>query len=66
MLTYCLFSGGRRFHRCCSPLSRLYDALCYVDTGTAVEEGPDGPSVLAHVQAVAAWLEKPLVVHVRR
>lgn len=60
--TYCLFSGGGDStavaHRC----HALYDALCYVDTGTAVEEGPDGPSVLAHVKTVAAWLEKPLVV----
>lgn len=60
--TVCLFSGGSDStavaHRC----HALYDALCYVDTGTAVEEGPGGPSVLAHVQAVAAWLEKPLVV----
>lgn len=60
--TYCLFSGGGDStavaHRC----HAQYDALCYVDTGTAVEEGPDGPSVLAHVRSVAAWLEKPLVV----
>ena len=60
--TYCLFSGGSDStalaHRC----HPHYDALCYVDTGTAAEEGPGGPSVLAHVQAVAAWLEKPLVV----
>ncbi len=60
--TYCLFSGGSDStvlaHRC----HPHYDALCYVDTGTAAEEGPGGPSVLAHVQGVAAWLEKPLVV----
>ncbi len=59
--TYCLFSGGNDStvlaHRC----HDHYDALCYVDTGTAVEEC-NGPSVLAHVQTVAALLDKPLVV----
>jgi 3'-phosphoadenosine 5'-phosphosulfate sulfotransferase (PAPS reductase)/FAD synthetase len=52
--SYCLFSGGNDStvlaHRC----REHYDALAYIDTGTAI------PGVRDFVERYAAWLEKPL------
>jgi 3'-phosphoadenosine 5'-phosphosulfate sulfotransferase (PAPS reductase)/FAD synthetase len=52
--TYCLFSGGNDStvlaHRC----RDQYDALAYIDTGTAI------PGVRDFVEAYAAWVDKPL------
>lgn len=62
--TYCLFSGGTDSgvlaHRC----RRHYDALLYIDTGTAIPstEAPAITGVEDHVRAFAEWLEKPLVI----
>jgi 3'-phosphoadenosine 5'-phosphosulfate sulfotransferase (PAPS reductase)/FAD synthetase len=54
---YCLFSGGNDSsvlaHRC----REHYDALCFIDTGTAV------PGVIEHVRAYADWIGKPLKVY---
>jgi 3'-phosphoadenosine 5'-phosphosulfate sulfotransferase (PAPS reductase)/FAD synthetase len=54
--TYCLFSGGNDSgvlaHRC----RRSYDALAFIDTGTAI------PGVADFVRDYAEWLEKPLIV----
>ena len=61
LTTVCMLSGGNDSmavaHRC----REHYDALFYIDTGTAVEEGPR-LSVAAHVRRAADWLGKPLVV----
>lgn len=55
--TFCLFSGGGDSavlaHRCRDD----YDALVFIDTGTAV------PGVVEHVERFAAWLDKPLKVY---
>lgn len=60
--TYCMFSGGNDSmavaHRCRDD----YDALFFIDTGTGVDEGESGPSIVRHVQQAAAWLGKPLVM----
>jgi 3'-phosphoadenosine 5'-phosphosulfate sulfotransferase (PAPS reductase)/FAD synthetase len=54
--TFCLFSGGRDSlavaHRC----REHYDALAFIDTGTAV------PGVRDFVVETASWLGKPLRV----
>lgn len=54
--TYCLFSGGGDSsvvaHRC----RDAYDALVFIDTGTAV------PGVVEFVQSFAAWIKKPLII----
>jgi pimeloyl-ACP methyl ester carboxylesterase len=53
----CLFSGGGDSavlaHRC----RDAYEALVFIDTGTAV------PGVREHVERFAAWLDKPLRVY---
>jgi 3'-phosphoadenosine 5'-phosphosulfate sulfotransferase (PAPS reductase)/FAD synthetase len=55
--TFCLFSGGGDSavlaHRCRDD----YEALVFVDTGTAV------PGVREHVERFAGWLDKPLKVY---
>lgn len=55
--TFCLFSGGNDStvlaHRC----RDAYDALVFIDTGTAV------PGVVEHVRSMAAWLDKPLRIY---
>jgi 3'-phosphoadenosine 5'-phosphosulfate sulfotransferase (PAPS reductase)/FAD synthetase len=55
--TFCLFSGGGDSavlaHRC----RDAYEALVFIDTGTAV------PGVREHVERFAAWLDKPLRVY---
>lgn len=55
--TFCLFSGGGDSavlaHRCRDD----YEALVFIDTGTAV------PGVCEHVERFAAWLGKPLKVY---
>jgi 3'-phosphoadenosine 5'-phosphosulfate sulfotransferase (PAPS reductase)/FAD synthetase len=55
--TLCLFSGGGDSavlaHRC----RDAYEALVFIDTGTAV------PGVREHVERFAAWLNKPLRVY---
>lgn len=55
--SYCLFSGGNDSsvlaHRC----RDRYDALAFIDTGTAV------PGVREFVAEFAEWLGKPLVVY---
>lgn len=55
--TYCLFSGGGDSavlaHRC----REDYAGLIFLDTGTAL------PGVVEHVEAFAAWLDKPLRVY---
>jgi 3'-phosphoadenosine 5'-phosphosulfate sulfotransferase (PAPS reductase)/FAD synthetase len=55
--TFCLFSGGNDSgvlaHRC----RDLYDSLCFIDTGTAI------PGVREHVEKMAEWLDKPLVIY---
>jgi 3'-phosphoadenosine 5'-phosphosulfate sulfotransferase (PAPS reductase)/FAD synthetase len=54
--TFCLFSGGNDSgvlaHRC----REHYDALFFVDTGTAV------PGVEDFVREYASWVDKPLVI----
>jgi 3'-phosphoadenosine 5'-phosphosulfate sulfotransferase (PAPS reductase)/FAD synthetase len=62
--TYCLFSGGADSgvlaHRC----RDHYDALLYIDTGTAVPstERPSISGVEDHVRGFAERLGKPLVI----
>lgn len=62
--TYCLFSGGNDSavlaHRC----RHHYDALFYIDTGTAVPSTTD-PEIVGvedHVRSFAEWLGKPLEI----
>jgi 3'-phosphoadenosine 5'-phosphosulfate sulfotransferase (PAPS reductase)/FAD synthetase len=62
--TYCLFSGGADSgvlaHRC----REHYDALLYIDTGTAIPstEAPAITGVEDHVRGIAEWLGKPLII----
>jgi 3'-phosphoadenosine 5'-phosphosulfate sulfotransferase (PAPS reductase)/FAD synthetase len=62
--TYCLFSGGNDSavlaHRC----REHYDALFYIDTGTAVPSTtePEIVGVEDHVRSYARWLGKPLEI----
>ena len=62
--TYCLFSGGGDSavlaHRC----REHYDALLYIDTGTAIPttREPEILGVEDHVRSFAALLGKPLLV----
>jgi 3'-phosphoadenosine 5'-phosphosulfate sulfotransferase (PAPS reductase)/FAD synthetase len=55
--SFCLFSGGGDSavlsHRC----RDHYEALVFIDTGTAV------PGVREHVERFAVWLDKPLKVY---
>lgn len=55
--TFCLFSGGKDSsalaHRC----RDQYQALMFIDTGTAV------PGVVEFVREFADWLDKPLVIY---
>lgn len=55
--TFCLFSGGKDSsalaHRCRND----YQALMFIDTGTAV------PGVVEFVREFADWLDKPLVIY---
>ena len=60
--TYCLFSGGgdsgALAHRC----REHYDALFYIDTGTAIPTVDQIVGVEDHVRSFAKELGKPLVI----
>lgn len=59
--TFCMFSGGNDSMVVAHRFRDDYDALYFMDTGTGVDEGPEF-CVRAHVEKVAEWLDKPLVV----
>lgn len=52
--TFCLFSGGGDSQALALRCRDAYDALAFIDTGTAL------PGVIEHVREFAAWIEKPL------
>lgn len=62
--TFCLFSGGGDSGVLASRCRAHYDALLYIDTGTAIPtvERPRIVGVEDHVRAVAERLGKPLVI----
>lgn len=55
--TVCLFSGGNDSTVLAHLCRNHYDALVFIDTGTAV------PGVREFVERYAAWIEKPLEVY---
>lgn len=54
--TYCLFSGGNDSGVLARRCRDMYEALFFVDTGTAI------PGVEEFVREYAQWLGKPLVI----
>lgn len=54
--SWCMFSGGNDSAVLADVCRNHYEALCFIDTGTAV------PGVIEHVQAFAEWLRKPLTI----
>lgn len=60
--TFCMFSGGNDSTAVAYRCRDHYDELFFIDTGTGVDEGDGGLSVISHVQTVAAELGKPLTI----
>lgn len=57
--SWCMFSGGNDSTVLAHLARDHYDGLCFIDTGTGVNEGP-GFSVTEFVEEFAAHLGKPL------
>ncbi|MGN6216541.1 MAG: phosphoadenosine phosphosulfate reductase domain-containing protein [Solirubrobacterales bacterium] len=60
--TYCLFSGGGDSGVLAHRLRDHYDALFYIDTGTAIPTVEKIVGVEDHIRAFAALLDKPLTI----
>lgn len=55
--TFCLFSGGNDSGVVAHRMRGQYDALVWIDTGTAL------PGVREHVERFAGWLGEPLLIY---
>lgn len=53
---YALISGGRDSSVLAHACRHAYEAAAFIDTGTAL------PGVREHVERLASWLDKPLVI----